>query len=473
MEQGGFDVIVGNPPYIRIQTLPKDDAAWYGDHYQAASGSYDIYVLFVERALQLLRPGGVFGMILPNKFFQVDYGRELRKLLSQQKAVSRVVDFEHAQVFEDATTYTCLLFLRKEPSEKVFYVAAGDWLNAEIEQPAVLSDSLLEVHVDSRWLTDEPWIFISDLQVQIKHKLVSRGVPLLDLPAKMSRGSSTGNDKVFMLKRGGSGDTYFTDDGEAVRIETDLLRTPLFATDFNRYSFAPQSGKVIIFPYRKSGRSSFVLLSEVELEGQFPNAYSYLLSRKEVLEQRKQFRAWYGFSAPRNLSLHDQAHLVVPLLADKGSFVELPGDREKYCLMASGGFSISIGKDSGLSPRYVLGLLNSKLLFWYLAMISNRFRGGWITCTKQYVGSLPIRRINFDDPADVARHDRMVALVEEMLRLQKEHAQAEALKEDRRHDLARRIERLDAEIDALVYELYGLTGEERGLVEGKRSIEGG
>ena len=451
MEQGGFDVIVGNPPYIRIQTLPKDDAAWYGDHYQAASGSYDIYVLFVERALQLLRPGGVFGMILPNKFFQVDYGRELRKLLSQQKAVSRVVDFEHAQVFEDATTYTCLLFLRKEPSEKVFYVAAGDWLNAEIEQPAVLSDSLLEVHVDSRWLTDEPWIFISDLQVQIKHKLVSRGVPLLDLPAKMSRGSSTGNDKVFMLKRGGSGDTYFTDDGEAVRIETDLLRTPLFATDFNRYSFAPQSGKVIIFPYRKSGRSSFVLLSEVELEGQFPNAYSYLLSRKEVLEQRKQFRAWYGFSAPRNLSLHDQAHLVVPLLADKGSFVELPGDREKYCLMASGGFSISIGKDSGLSPRYVLGLLNSKLLFWYLAMISNRFRGGWITCTKQYVGSLPIRRINFDDPADVARHDRMVALVEEMLRLQKEHAQAEALKEDRRHDLARRIERLDAEIDALVY----------------------
>ena len=466
MERGGFDVIVGNPPYIRIQTLPKDDARWYGDHYQAAGGSYDIYVLFVERALQLLRPGGSFGMILPNKFLQVDYGKKLRKLLSQQKAVSRIVDFEHAQVFEDATTYTCLLFLRKKPSEKMLYVAAGDWLKAEAEQPALLSDSLPDVHVDSRLLTDEPWIFLSELQAQVRHKLISHGVPLLNLTAKMSRGSSSGNDKVFMLKRGRSGDTYFTDDGEAVKIESELLRTPLFATDFNRYSFTPRSGKVIIFPYRKSGGSSFVLLSEAELERRFPNAYSYLRSRKEVLEQRKQFKAWYSFSAPRNLAVHDQAHLVVPLLADKGSLAELPDDQENYCLMASGGFSISIGKDSRLSPRYVLGLLNSKLLFWYLAMISNRFRGGWITCTKQYVGRLPIRPINFDDPADVARHDRMVEMVEEMLRLQKEHAQAEALKEDRRHDLARRIERLDAEIDALVYELYGLTEEELALVEG-------
>ena len=77
---------------------------------------------------------------------------------------------------------------------------------------------------------------------------------------------------------------------------------------------------------------------------------------------------------------------------------------------------------------------------------------------------LPIRRINFDDPADVARHDRMVALVEEMLRLQKEHAQADALKEDRRYDLARCIERLDAEIDALVYELYELMEKESARV---------
>jgi len=144
MERGGADVIVGNPPYIRIQTLPKDDAAWYSEHYQAASGSYDIYVLFVERALQLLRPGGMMGFILPNKFFQASYGRELRALLSEQQAVWRVVDFGDAQVFEDATTYTCLLFLRKAPNPRLAYVAAGDWLKAQPDRPALLPDDLPE-----------------------------------------------------------------------------------------------------------------------------------------------------------------------------------------------------------------------------------------------------------------------------------------------------------------------------------------
>jgi len=94
-----------------------------------------------------------------------------------------------------------------------------------------------------------------------------------------------------------------------------------------------------------------------------------------------------------------------------------------------------------------------------------RFQHGYFGANKQYIECLPIRTISFDDPADVVRHDRMVALVEEMLRLQKEHAQADALKEDRRYDLARCIERLDAEIDALVYALYGLTEEEIAVVE--------
>lgn len=114
-------------------------------------------------------------------------------------------------------------------------------------------------------------------------------------------------------------------------------------------------------------------------------------------------------------------------------------------------------------PEYILGLLNSTLLgFYYKSLIMRS-----LDVYPGNVRQLPIRRINFDDPADVARHDRMVMLVEEMLRLQKEHAEAETLKEDRRHHLARRIERLDAEIDGLVYDLYGLTEEEIGMVAGE------
>jgi hypothetical protein len=112
--------------------------------------------------------------------------------------------------------------------------------------------------------------------------------------------------------------------------------------------------------------------------------------------------------------------------------------------------------------------LNSRLLFWNLKQISNIFRGGWVTCTKQYVGRLPIRRINFDDPAEKQQHDKIVALVDEMLQLQKEYAAAAREKLPKADVLKRRIDEVDAQIDALVYDLYGLTEEEIKVVEGAK-----
>ncbi|EDN69230.1 Protein of unknown function DUF450 [Beggiatoa sp. PS] len=131
--------------------------------------------------------------------------------------------------------------------------------------------------------------------------------------------------------------------------------------------------------------------------------------------------------------------------------------------MASGGFSITIANQSLFLPQYLLGLLNSKLLFWYLKSISNWFRGGWITCTKQYVGKLPIRIINFDDPTDKTNHDKIVNLVEQMLVLNKKRVadndpQTQTV-------LERRIKATDKQIDQLVYTLYDLTATEIEIVE--------
>jgi len=125
MEAGGFDAVIGNPPYIRIQALKEFapvEVEFYKRTYIAASkGNYDIYVVFVERGLSLLGPGGRLGYILPSKFFTTDYGRELRSLLAGALAVSGIVDFGHAQVFHNATTYTCLLFLTGSASDSASY----------------------------------------------------------------------------------------------------------------------------------------------------------------------------------------------------------------------------------------------------------------------------------------------------------------------------------------------------------------
>jgi len=456
-QAGGFDCIIGNPPYIRIQTM-KNWAALEAEAYKelfrsAKSGNYDIYVVFVERGLQLLNSQGQLGFIVPSKFFATDYGAALRNIIADKQALRKVVDFGHARVFEGATNYTCLLFLSRSPCRAAMY--------ARVESP--MSIASLEPKgrpVKSGEITSTPWTFSGKQEQTIADKLCVLARPLGLLPARIGRGSSTGADDVFMLVRRGK--RLFTRGGRAVEIERGILRTPIYASDFGRYKFSPASGEMVVFPYDVSA-SGYELKAESVMKRDYPKALNYLRGRRNELEGRKQFQAWYGFSAPRNLDVHETAQLLVPLLADKGLFCRISDGSAGNCLMASGGFSITVSPACGLSPSYVLGLLNSKLLFWRLRSISNVFRGGWVSCTKQYVETLPVRLIDFSDAADRKRHDRMVALVDAMFGLQRHLAAADS--DGKRAIIQGQIDATDREIDRLVYDLYNLTSDEIALVE--------
>ena len=132
--------------------------------------------------------------------------------------------------------------------------------------------------------------------------------------------------------------------------------------------------------------------------------------------------------------------------------------------MASGGFTITLDVDCTLKPEFILGILNSKLSFWFLQQISNVFRGGWITCTKQYFGELPIIRLDLKKSADKSRHDKLVMLVDKMLVLMPKLRSAVSDRE--KAALQNAVTATDQQIDQLVYELYGLTEDEIKLVEG-------
>ena len=283
-------------------------------------------------------------------------------------------------------------------------------------------------------------------------------VPLLDLPAEMSRGTSSGDDDVFCLVL--TNGKLITRSGELVDIEEDILRQPLYATDFTRYHFRPKTDERIIFPYLITD-NGYTIIDEAVLRSRWPKAYKYLSANRKTLESRKQFHHWYGYSAPRNLYVHDHADLLVPLLADRGLCAPMPDKPELYCIMASAGFSVSLSGQ--LSPLYVLGLVNSRLLFWNLRLISNKFRGGWITCTKQYFGKLPIRIINFSNTKDMAHHDRVVELVERMLTLKKRLTEARVPNDTT--VLLHQIDVTEQQIDRAVYELYELSAEEIKMVE--------
>lgn len=451
---GGFDAVIGNPPYIRIQALKEwapREVEFYKKRYESArKGNYDIYVIFVEKGLSLLNSKGLLGLILPSKFFTTDYGQDLRRIITKRKSLNKIIDFSHTQIFEQATTYTNLLFLSGYPSKFVKYLKVTNTKQLEIEQPHELVNNYGE----------DPWIFSDESSNVIVQKLVNNSIPLGQIPTRIGRGSSSGIDKVFLLKM--FKNQLFTLDGEYVDVEQEILRIPVFATDFGRYRFSANKEFRIIFPYTVDS-NGYQIISEFDFQKSYPKAYKYLLSKKKILLLRKQYKSWYGYSAPRNLDVHEKAQFLVPLLANQGLFCRLDNNSFRFCLMASGGFSLTIGQECDLSPNYMLGILNSRLLFWRLRMISNVFRGGWITCTKQYVQTLPVRTIDFTNPTDVALHDRMVTLVESMLSLHKQFAAARL--PDEKERLQRQIDSTDRQIDQLVYQLYDLTPDEIKIVE--------
>ena len=448
--EGGFDVVVGNPPYVRIQSLndtSQESVSYFKKTHQSSqTGNYDLYVLFVEKSFKLLKAKGLLGFILPNKFFNTDYGQGVREFISERKALKEIIDFKHHQVFENATTYCCLLFLENINNNNFLYSIALPNSNS-------LHDAT-RTSISSTLISDSVWNFYTVDDEKILSKLFSQSTNLIDLPSDISRGSSTGNDSIFVLEYTSEG-ILKSESGDVVEIENSLLRIPIYATDFSRYTFKVKKEYRILFPYTIS-EDEAKLIDENVLKTNFPKTYKYLLSKKSELEKRKQFNKWYSYSAARNLLLHSKADILIPLLADKGLFTTLPVNKEDYTLMAGGGFSITIN-DEAINKLYLLGLLNSKLLFWYLGKISNVFGGGWITCTKQYFSQLPIRKIA--NEFDKKIQDEIVLSVGIVLDLNTQKQQNSILPE-KFDQIQQRINYLDDKINNLVFKLYKLTEEE-------------
>ena len=467
MRDGGFDAIVGNPPYIRIQTMQETSPMavdYYKKNYTSAGkGNYDIYVVFVERALKLLNERGLTGYILPHKFFNAQYGAALRKVLADGKHLSHIVHFGDQQVFEGATTYTCLLFLSKANAEHFRFVKVQE-LNVWRE-----TGEGAEGKIATAQVTANEWTFNVGEGAALFKKLNEMPVKLGEIADRIFQGLITGADPVFILTQTG-GEVYYSEASQLNhQIEKELMH-PLCKGSVNlRRYYVSEITKSILFPYELiDGKAK--LLSIEELSRKYPHAWSYLSANRSILESRERGKwkheKWYAFGRSQNLSEMEQKKILTPSIANRASFT-LDIDDYYYFVGSGGGggggYGITVRTDSPLAYEYILGLLNSKLLDTYLKSISSPFQHGYYAYNRQYIEQLPIRTINFSDPTDKARHDRMVSLVEGMLAAKRQLAGAGT--EAERNLYERKCANLDAQIDTLVYELYALTPQEIELVE--------
>jgi len=228
MQAGGFDAVIGNPPYVRIQTLQEtrpEETGYFKINYSAATGSYDIYLLFGEKGLGLLADNGKLGFITPHKFISAQYGSGLRKLISAGQHLFKLVHFGDNQVFEEATTYTALIFLDKQASNEAEFISVCDlaaWpADENIKRGIIAAASLSE----NEWnlSTGDAGALVARL----------RGFPLKlkDITSGIYQGVITGADKVFVLHVSDDGRLYSKSLGKTVDIEAWAYRdNPCTAT---------------------------------------------------------------------------------------------------------------------------------------------------------------------------------------------------------------------------------------------------
>jgi len=466
MKNGGFDAVIGNPPYIRIQTMKEwapIEVEFYKQAYRAAAaGNYDIYVVFIEKGLSLLNQSGCLGFICPHKFFNAKYGEGVRRVIAEGNHLEHVVHFGDQQVFAGATTYTCLLFLTASPSKFAEYTRVktlDDWLHGNDIPVSKLPASAI---------TPGEWGFLVGQSRNLYSRL-AEGSTTLGQIAKLFVGLQTDADQVFIV--------------EAVREEEDKVLCRSKATgrehwfenahlkhllkgslNIRRYHLSDVS-KRLIFPYSNGSE----LIDAEAYKKQFPLTWEYLLENSASLKLRNKGRmgsAWYGYVYKKNHSRFSTPKLLVPSLAMGSCFAaDLSGE---YYFVGSGGgggggYGIILLPETPLSPLFVLGLLNSSLISLYIKSNSTPFRGGYFALNKQYIEQVPIRILDLSETMARARHDKMVSLVQRMLDLHKRLQMAKT--DHERNVLERQIAATDNEIDTLVYELYDLTKEEIAIVE--------
>ncbi|MCB9109610.1 MAG: Eco57I restriction-modification methylase domain-containing protein [Anaerolineales bacterium] len=469
--QGGFDAVIGNPPYIRIQTLAPEDISYLSKSYETTIGNYDIYCPFLEKAVILISPNGFVSFILPHRFFKTDYGDGLRAFLSSKKIVNQIVDFDGYMVFKDASINTCVIVLSNAKAMDYKFTQVQFTRKPESEMPEIMrliaedlpSQNFISGRLSKDSLSSEPWIFVFPWEKSLWEKTSKNEMTLGKISTQIFQGLKTGGDSIFSVHVIETKDKYSiikSDvDDEEYKIENHILYPQVKGGEMKRY-FVGETNRAVIFPY-----SDGKLIDSKTMEKSYPLAWKYFITHQGLLEARESGKMkgvnWYGYTRSQALSSMQQPKILTPDYYAHPSFcIDTDGD---YFFFGGGAGGYGIVIKEILNPIYILGLLNSKLLGWYLSKISVRQYQTAFSYVKKYIEQLPICSIDFTNPSEKAQHDKMVSLVERMLALHKQNSRTPQEQEM----VKREIESTDRAIDTLVYELYGLTEEEIKIVEGE------
>ncbi|WP_115891831.1 Eco57I restriction-modification methylase domain-containing protein [Haloferax sp. Atlit-48N] len=382
----GFDAVIGNPPYVKIQTIAQSLKDYLSTKSQVARKKYDLYMPFVEQSIRLAHEGGYYSQIIPSKFTETDSGRDLRRFLLEESREIEYVDFIDHQVFSDATTYTCIIVVEKgNQSGNVQYRGVHN-------RQGITEGSSTQIGYDK--LTDGVWSLskYSDPVYEIQNNVLKR-----------LEGSYSELDQVFKhiskgIDPGGSTDIFVVDKkvAEENNFESELLRDVIPGDSISRWNIETESQ--IIFPYKRTG-DRYDVLPEDKIKN--TNVYSYLSEYRQDLSDRDYVldagKNWYELWNERQPSSQESEKLVICNMSKTNRFAL--DDQAKHTLHTT--YSLVPDEHIVENLTYLLGVMNSTLLTEFFKLESTTVRGGYYRYNKMYLEHLPIRRIDASKKSSV------------------------------------------------------------------------
>ncbi|MFW6196277.1 MAG: Eco57I restriction-modification methylase domain-containing protein [Thermoplasmatota archaeon] len=384
-EYAGFDVVIGNPPYVRVQNLESSFKEYLKEIYITPKGKFDIYIPFLEKSIKLGSDRGLISFIMPSKFKSTQYGSKLKEFIYEEGSLISYLDFSDYQVFPEVTTYTCIPVIKKSGESEIFNYSKIENSAEEKIDSLNYRSSLKESFLSKadRFLLKEEY--------EVKDKLSNQGKELSEISERIFTGIQTSLDEYYVLSKQRI---------EELGIEDNFIEKFVMGQDVRRWIIQYED-LYVIYP-QKNENGKVKPVDKRTLKEESPNLWEYI-NTTEVKEacQRRDYlmekvesgdRAWYDVWMRRNPEWFKENKILTPALSPESNFV-VDTDQYYFTSGSAGVYSIMLKDEfDSLNNLYlVTALLNSKPLDWFIRSSSPIYRGKYFKYNTQYLEQVPLK----------------------------------------------------------------------------------
>ena len=373
---GGFDAVVGNPPYVTAAKMDGETRTLLSNWRVSSFGKADLYIPFFQIGIELLNDAGVLGYITVSNFQRSLNGKALREYFAQNQLCITIVDFGGEQLFKGCSTYTCLFFADRNQEELVRYIRTSSSNVNTVNALRFTEAGYEDLDATKGWV-------IKDRSIDdVLHQIENAGKPLGEV-ATISNGIATLKNELYVLNIVGGTDHEFIHEykGECYTIERAICRKVVKPSAMDYGEPVEQQTGWILYPYDIVGNRARCF-NEEQMRGMFPQALRYLNRIRNILEQRdkgnREYEQWYAYGRSQAINMPG-FRLLMPYIADKPTFMLADIDG----LLYYNGFALV---DNSIQRLERLKKILTTDIFWfYVKNISKPYANGYYSMGKRYI----------------------------------------------------------------------------------------